>query len=231
MSEIVLPDINNSYPLTLTLHWTAGTYSDLNLDHYHFVVDSRGEIHAGVPVAKNCPKLLKGYAAHVRGANTNNIGLSAAAMADSHESEAKRGDYGPWPMTEAQVKGMIRAAAMICDKYGIPVVPRRVLGHEEWDSIHGKKQDRWDVNCIPHLDIRPEKLADGTYAAMNWMRTAIRQYMHMSLDPVQSLLTEDERAEIKAGFVAQYAARHLLTQTEQKALNDVREGFRRAGVT
>lgn len=43
--------------------------------------------------------------------------------------------------------------------------------------------------------------------------------------------TLEEIESIRSGFAVQYASKHVLTQDEQRMLNLVRAGFRRAGVT
>lgn len=162
--------------LHIIWHWSAGSYrvtSNL-LKHYHFVIDKYGQARAGVPIEFNIntrdhPR-ESDYARHVLNANINNIGITAAAMGDAHEGEARRGCYGKWPMLSVQIAGMIEVTAQLCLQYGLPVIPTRVLGHEEWDSIHGRPQDRWDVNCIPHLDIRPHLNSDGTHDSTNYLR-------------------------------------------------------------
>lgn len=176
--DLRLPAIDSSQTC-LTFHWAASTYvvTDNIKQHYHFILGKEGRLYLGVPVGLNCPKVRKGYAAHVRMANTNNIGISAAAMHTASESGSRAGHYGKYPMTELQVEGMCRVAALICQRYNIDPTPQRVLGHEEWDSVKHKPQDRWDVNCIPHKDIRPHRNPDGTYDSTNWMRHRVREIM------------------------------------------------------
>ena len=169
-------DLEATSKLHITWHWSAGSYRVTKslLEHYHFVVDGNGQVRQGVSIeynisTKDHPRDAR-YAKHVLNANSNNIGIAAAAMGDAKEHLARRGDYGKWPVTAGQIAGLIEVAAQLCEHYGIPVIPTRVLGHEEWDSIHGRPQDRWDFNCIPHFDLRPHLNADGTYAATSYLR-------------------------------------------------------------
>ncbi len=179
--------------LCITWHWAASSYTVAEglLSHYHFVLDKDGQVHAGVPIARNLRKpdsaMPSGYAAHVKSANSNNIGICAAAMAGARESEARQGRYGSYPITKEQAAGMVEVAAQLCAYYSIPVLPSRVLGHEEWDSVLGRPQDRWDVNCVPHLDIRPRLNPDGTYASTNLLR-------QLTADRVAELQAEAEPA-------------------------------------
>jgi len=192
--KLAIPELDSeaTSKLHLTWHWSAGSYRVTSslLEHYHFVIDKHGKVRHGVPLELNISTRDKprdpGYARHVLNANSNNIGIAAAAMGDAQEHLARQGEYGKWPMTQAQLAGMTEVAAQICAQYGIPVLPTRVLGHEEWDSIHGRPQDRWDVNCIPHLDLRPYLNSDGTYESTNYLRrqTAKRvAELHVNSDP------------------------------------------------
>lgn len=180
--SITIPDLpkEGASKLNLTFHWSAGTYhiGEAETSHYHFIIGEKGNVVQGINVEKNCvynghPR-QPGYAAHVKNSNSNNIAISAASMSGSAETEARKGHYGPYPMTKEQVESMIEVAALLCYTYGIPVLHTRILGHEEWDSVMGHPQDRWDVNCIPHLDIRPEKTGNGTYTATNYLRSRVK---------------------------------------------------------
>jgi len=174
-------DTEATSKLSITWHWSASSYTVTKYlkTRYHFVIDKHGKARHGVPVERNLnnknQRRQAGYAAHVLNANSNNIGISAAAMGDAHENRARRGDYGSWPLTKAQIAGLVEVAAQLCYCYRIPVLPARVLGHEEWDSILGRPQDRWDVNCIPHLDIRPHLNADGSYDSTNYLRQQVQR--------------------------------------------------------
>lgn len=167
--------------LRITWHWSAGTY-DLNQrarEHYHVTGDRNGRAEQGVPIAdqiatKKWPRLATA-AAHVKNGNSNNIGVSALGMHGAQESEARRGNYGPYPLTPQQVEFLVEITAQLCHFYGIPVIPARVLGHAEWRTVLGIHQDRWDVCCIPHLDIRPHELPDGTFESHNYLRSRVKQ--------------------------------------------------------
>jgi hypothetical protein len=104
---ITLPvlDEEAASKLHVTWHWSASTYSigKLLLEHYHFILDRDGRVHQGVPLERNIATKTHpreaGYAAHVKHANSNNIGVAAAAMAGASEAEARRGRYGQYLLT------------------------------------------------------------------------------------------------------------------------------------
>lgn len=173
------PDITDK--LKITWHWSAGSYGvgSACREHYNLVAGRNGKLVQAIPieyqiVTSEYPRHPK-YAAHVRNGNSNNIAVSVAAMGGSHEWKARRGDFGPYPMTPEQVEFLIEMAAWICWYYEIPIIPTRVLGHVEWRTVLGVPQDRWDVGCIPHLNIRPRELPDGTWESLNYLRSRVRQ--------------------------------------------------------
>lgn len=164
--------------LCLTLHWTGGNYLAAgNLSHYHGVIDGNGDLFAGIPLERNFKPLSEGYAQHTGRRNTNNIGLSVCGMWGSEQGEALEGRYGPYPLRPVSIQRMIEEAAFICANYGIPVTPQRVRVHSEWTTVAPitAQNGKWDINCIPHLDMRERRLNDGTYASANYLRAEIRQ--------------------------------------------------------
>src|SRR4030042_453501 len=106
--------------LCLTWHWSASSYSVVKLhrEHYHFILGADGRAHHGVPIERNVSTRTHarqpGYAAHVKNANSNNIGIAAAAMGDAREADARHGRYGTWPVTAGQVAGLVEVAAQLC---------------------------------------------------------------------------------------------------------------------
>jgi hypothetical protein len=65
-------------------HWSAGAYraSDLDKDHYHFIVEGSGNVVRGDhTIADNVSTADDDYAAHTRGCNTGPSGVSLACMA------------------------------------------------------------------------------------------------------------------------------------------------------
>jgi hypothetical protein len=210
------------------MHWTGGNYNGKPDAHaYNFVLNGDGSLVNGVPIERNIGRLSTGYAAHTRGANTNNIGISVAAMGGSSEAEAQQGRYGQFPITEEQVTGLITSVAEICHTYGIPVIPTRVLCHSEWTQVKGILQrGKWDINYIPHLDMRDRELEDGTRRVGNFLRASIRDCM-AGLPLV--LVEEQEHAagerELFLRYVALYDQAAALGASEQfmSALKQIRQ--------
>jgi len=177
--EISLPETKRAIRdnLRITWHWSGTPYKAIDPCKavYHFLVDKNGGVHQGVRVGKNLTartgKLPSGYARHVRRGNSNNIGISAISMGGASEKQAAKGNYGRFPITSQQVAAMVEVTAQICLFYSIPVVPQRVLVHCEWSSVRRVRQSgKWDINCIPHLDLRPKQNPDGTFDSANHLR-------------------------------------------------------------
>lgn len=177
--------------LRLTLHWTGGNYDAAGtLSHYNFVIDGEANMHPGVPLLRNIAPLSPGYAQHTGRANSNNIGLAVCAMWGSEQGNpstftgAFGGEYGPYPIREAQIVALCELAADLCRRYDIDVTPQRVRCHCEWSTVepvtlqHGK----WDIGCIPHLDMRQRILGDGTWMSGNYLRAQIRQILAGDMD-------------------------------------------------
>lgn len=163
----------------ITLHWSAGSYTirdgdDVD-DHYHYAFDKNG----GMFVCQHKPSDNINindhyYAAHTRRANTDNIGLSCAAMfgADVNWGTNKI-DPGPYPLTDAQVDAMCAAAARLASECNIPITRETVLSHAEWPITHGVHQNnKWDFQWLPGwTHIR------GPIATGDILRSKIKEFM------------------------------------------------------
>ena len=102
----------------IIIHWTAGTYFPTNYEkeHYHFLVDAKGEIHYGVfkPEANEICKAGK-YAAHTGGGNTGSIGVAICAMLNYKSAKS----VGKYPITKKQFESTMNFCAQLCKKYNI----------------------------------------------------------------------------------------------------------------
>jgi hypothetical protein len=119
-------------------------------DSYHFIISADGSVTTGIPVERNRAPLVNGaYAAHTLNCNTDSIGISVDAMAGAQERPFVP---GPYPITDAQLAGMIRCAAEQAKKYGIPVSRKTILSHAEVQTTLGIKQrQKWDIMWIPGM--------------------------------------------------------------------------------
>lgn len=144
-------------------HWTAGTHtpSDLDKQHYHFIIDGTGKVHPGKwPVEAN-EKPVKGqYAAHTLNCNTGSIGVAVAAMAGAAERPFNAGRF---PITPAQVAALVRLSRDLGKQYGIPVTLTRMLSHAEVQPILGIKQrGKWDIAWLPGMNAPGDPMEVGS---------------------------------------------------------------------
>jgi hypothetical protein len=143
-------------------HWSAGAHtpSDLDKQHYHFIIDGAGKVHPGkfAPEANEKPQKGK-YAAHTLNCNTGSIGIAVAAMAGAVERPFNAGSH---PITPAQVDALVTLSRKLGAQYGIPVTPETMLSHAEVQPVLGIKQrGKWDIAWLPGMAIPGDPVAVG----------------------------------------------------------------------
>jgi hypothetical protein len=134
------------------LHWTGGFHNG-NSSKYHQVFNGAGKpMTAGVNygVDKN---------SHTKGANTNSVGLSAAALGHTGMTPRYYDDKKGWaesPLTNAQTTAMAKEAAGLMRAYGQTAgdVNKNVMTHGEWERYAVKTGklpapvQRWDLDSL-----------------------------------------------------------------------------------
>lgn len=132
------------------LHWTAGTneVSALDLEHYHFIIDGKGQVHRGDhTIEDNVNTADDDYAAHTRGTNTGSIGISLAGMAGAIERPFKAGKY---PINKVQWDEAVACIAQLCKVYHIPPTPQHVMTHAEVQAnLNHPQRGKWDIAVLP----------------------------------------------------------------------------------
>lgn len=157
----------------IIIHWTAGTYFPTNYEkeHYHFLVDAKGEIHYGVfkPEANEICKAGK-YAAHTGGGNTGLIGVAICAMLNYKSAKS----VGKYPITKKQFESTMNFCAQLCKKYNIQITPQTVLTHYEFGKQNPKTTStgKIDINYLPPYQwITKEEVG-------SFIRTKIKWYLN-----------------------------------------------------
>jgi hypothetical protein len=159
---------------SISLHWTAHGY-DAVFPAYHFCVSGRDEIlvHHTHDLRENMrdvrldPSLP--YAPHTSGRNSWSIGLSVAAMQDATPC-----DFGPCPITEAQLDALCEVAAKLAAFYAIDVAAIRTHAEaalEDGYFGHGPGHKRWDIARL-HASPAPLEPSEATSAG-DWFRSRI----------------------------------------------------------
>ncbi|SDL37521.1 peptidoglycan recognition protein family protein [Paracoccus chinensis] len=183
----------------IIIHWSAGghTVSALDRQHYHYIVDDDGDVHAGIhpPEANRGPLVSGRYAAHTLNCNTGSIGVAFAAMAGAVERPFSAGRY---PITPAQVDAMAALCAELCRQYNIPVSRKTVLTHAEVQPTLGITQrGKWDVTWLPGMS------GPGAPVAVGDM---LRARVLAELAPVPQVPTAPDEGTTLEDLVADVAA-------------------------
>ena len=132
--------------------------------------------HGEYPIDANDSTADGEYAAHVRGWNTNTIGLAVCCMAGAKERPF---DPGRYPIKRIQWDTLAELAAVLCKHYGIPITEKTVLMHSEVEQNIGIPQrGKWDINVVPDDDSGDVKLvtpARGGRTVPDDVRDRLRQ--------------------------------------------------------
>lgn len=156
-------------PRRIILHWTAGTYqaSNLEREHYHYLIEGDGRPVEGVPVAWNMRDLSTGgsYAAHTRALNSYSVGVAFCGMLGATHT-----DFGAYPLTEEQVRRGCIFVGYLCHLWDLPVNEETVFTHAEAERLYGILQPgKWDIDVLPWAPtMTPREVGD-------WLRSQIRR--------------------------------------------------------
>ena len=150
----------------ITIHWTAGAYTPNNTDrqHYHFLVDDKGNIYTGKYKPEDNLNCQDGkYAAHCGGGNTGNIGVAMCGMLDSR-----------FPITRKQLEATCELVAKLSKKYGIAINSKSIITHAEFGKAnpHTTSYGKKDINKLPCVAVYGIKeCGDHIRKTVNWYRS------------------------------------------------------------
>ena len=156
----------------IILHWTAGKYKPnrCDLEHYHFLVDGKGEVHKGkysVLANKNCND--GEYAKHTGGGNTDSIGVAMCAMLGYKNNS----NVGKYPITALQFERTMKLCAELLLEYGIELSFQTLMTHFEFGFQHPKTTSfgKIDITYIP-----PYPYVKGNEVG-EFIRSKVRWYL------------------------------------------------------
>ena len=107
-------------------HWTAGqlTPNATDFEHYHYMIDDKGEVHHGDHKIEANDNTAGGdYAAHCGGGNTRRYGISLCGMMDYRSPKSP----GKYLMTAQQLEALYLLNARICFKEGYKSITDDIL--------------------------------------------------------------------------------------------------------
>jgi len=169
----------------LITHWTAGygLPTVLELDHYHYLVDARGDVFPGkYKPEDNLDCTDNKYAAHTGGGNTGRIGVALCGM-HGFVSEKQKGDS---PVTKTQFESFCALCALLCKEYDIPVTSVTVMTHYEFGRKN-RHTTSYGKPDITFLSPYPYITASGVG---NFIRAKIRWYVQNSTQTLAEFLKE-----------------------------------------
>lgn len=146
----------------IILHWTAGNYkpSSLDLNHYHYLIDSDGNTKTGTFEPRDNLNCTDGkYAAHCGGGNTGRIGIAICCCKDKDT-----------PPTKKQVEAMCHLSARLCRIYGLK--PYKCITHAEFGQLNPKTSSagKIDISYLPYAKV------SGVTPTADYLRTKIQWY-------------------------------------------------------
>jgi len=172
-----LPNGDQDFPegdlRSIVLHWTGDGY-DRVYPAYHFCLTGPSDVavHATHDLRANMRDLRNGperpYAAHTAGRNSFAVGIAICGMRDATPQ-----DFGPAPITAAQLDALIALCARLVRRYAIPIAA--VGTHAEAaleDGYFGSApEQRWDIARL-HAAAEPLEPREAT-AIGDWFRERI----------------------------------------------------------
>jgi N-acetylmuramoyl-L-alanine amidase len=162
----------------ICIHWSVTGYTPTQdcFDHYHYIIDDKGYVHAGKrgPESNLAHSVQAGtYQAHCGGGNTNCIGVSMASML-GYEG---RHHVGQYPITERQFEGCCEYIAKLCLKYDIKIDNEHIFTHRKFGLLHPHTSSagKIDIEFLPHKpELKPDEIDDYFISKIKWYYDKIK---------------------------------------------------------
>ena len=154
----------------IIIHWTAGIGSPNVVDkqHYHYLIDTKGNIHYGIFKPEDNENCSDGrYAQHTGGGNTGSIGIALCGMFGFKGYN----DVGNYPLTRVQCERMFKLVAELSKKYNISVLPANIMTHYEFGLHNPKTTSAGKIDIVylpPFPDISKDKIGDFIRNKVKW---------------------------------------------------------------
>ncbi|MBR1775930.1 N-acetylmuramoyl-L-alanine amidase [bacterium] len=154
----------------IIIHWTGGTYTpnSVDLEHYHYIVDRNGKVHAGKYKPEDNENCADGkYAQHTGGGNTGSIGVAMACMYGFKD----RKNVGKYPMTSIQFEACMKKVAELCKEHFILICPDMVMTHYEFGQKHPKTTSAGKIDIVfipPYSHIEKENIGKFIRSKVLW---------------------------------------------------------------
>lgn len=154
----------------IIIHWTAGTGKPNNIDkeHYHFLIDSEGNIYKGVYLPEDNENCNDGkYAQHTGGGNTGSIGIALCGMLGFNSDR----NIGKYPLTKIQCERAFKLISSLAKKYNIEINERTVMTHYEFGLRNPKTTSSGKIDIVylpPYPSVSRRDVGDFIRNKVNW---------------------------------------------------------------
>ncbi|MCD8377231.1 MAG: peptidoglycan recognition protein family protein [Candidatus Gastranaerophilales bacterium] len=154
----------------IIIHWTAGTGSPNSVDkqHYHYLIDSKGEMHNGDFKPEDNENCTDGkYAAHTGGGNTGSIGVSMCGMYGFTSAD----NIGKYPLTAKQCERCFKLIAELAKEYNISITPETVMTHYEFGLKNPSTTSAGKIDIVylpPFPDVAASQMGDFIRSKALW---------------------------------------------------------------
>ena len=161
----------------IVIHWTAGRHypSEFEKQHYHFLVDKDGKVHAGLFKPEDNVICKPGkYAAHTGGGNTKSIGIAICAMAGFKNSL----NPGNYPITKKQFESTMEFCASLAKKYNINVSSQNIYTHYEFGLKNPKTSSAGKIDIVylpPYPWIDKSEVGSFIRSKIKWYFMKIKE--------------------------------------------------------
>jgi len=162
----------------IIIHWTAGLNepSYLEKKHYHFLIDSEGNIHNGEHSIEDNDATSDGdYAAHCGGGNTMAIGNAVCGMAGYQSPQI----IGKYPLTKIQCERLFELCAkqLIAEGWN-EAIELNCLTHYEFGKLHPETSSAGKIDITylpPYPEIHADMVGDFIRGKVNWYIQKLRK--------------------------------------------------------
>ena len=159
----------------IIIHWTAGANSPNSIDkmHYHYLIDSKGEVSKGVYRPEDNLDCTDGmYAQHTGGGNTGAIGVAFCGMLGFVSSS----NQGKYPLVKKQCEAGFKFLAELSKKYNIPITSKTVMTHYEFGLANPKTTSAGKIDIVflpPYPEVGKPKVGDFIRNKIIWYRSKL----------------------------------------------------------
>ena len=152
-------------------HWSGGSYRPNNTDrnHYHYMIDDKGEIFQGKYKVEDNENCLDGiYAAHTGGGNTGSIGVAFLGMFGF----VSKLNTGRFPLTKKQCEAGFELGARLVMKYGLNVNnPLSIQTHYGFGIRNPKTPSAGKIDIIylpPYPNVEKNEIENFIRNKVKW---------------------------------------------------------------